>query len=121
MITPALYAGIIQVLDTGDETSRESLKEELLKIVEEESSKQNVETKAKVIDENDGLRVDKDKVDSNRETELVDCCGKEFKTKQEASANSREEPPLKKKKSEEKNCNQNDEAKEPISDYWRKF
>ncbi|KAI3876817.1 hypothetical protein MKX03_000818 [Papaver bracteatum] len=69
----------------------------------EESSKQNVETKVKVIDENDGLRVAK---------RLAE---------QEASRNSQEEPPLKKKKSEEKNCNQNDEAKEPMSDYWREF
>ncbi|KAI3913781.1 hypothetical protein MKW98_011842 [Papaver atlanticum] len=96
----ALYARIIQVFDAGDEASRKSQKEGVLKIVEEESSKQNVETKAKVIDENDGLIVDKDSVDSSKETEYaesVDRCGKEFKAKQEASRNSGEEPPLKKK------------------------
>ncbi|MCL7032989.1 hypothetical protein MKW94_013013 [Papaver nudicaule] len=66
--SPALYARIIQVLDTGDEASRKSLKEELLKILEKENSEQNDETGAKVIDRNDGLRVDKAKVDSSKET-----------------------------------------------------
>ncbi|RZC72764.1 hypothetical protein C5167_048244 [Papaver somniferum] len=84
----------------GDEANRKSLKEELLKIVEKDNGKQNVETKAKVIDENDGLIVDKQND------------WEEFKARQEAIRKSLEEPPLKKKKSEEKNGNQNDEAKE---------
>ncbi|KAI3941109.1 hypothetical protein MKW92_011293 [Papaver armeniacum] len=49
----------------------------MLLVSEEDKSKQNVETKAKVIDENDGLKVDKDKVDRSKETELVDRGGKE--------------------------------------------
>ncbi|KAI3889228.1 hypothetical protein MKX03_006460 [Papaver bracteatum] len=73
---PSLYAHIIQVLDTRDETIRKSLKEELLKIIEEKSSKQNGETKVKVIDENGGLRVDEDKVDSSKDTDLGDRCVK---------------------------------------------
>ncbi|KAI3913780.1 hypothetical protein MKW98_011841, partial [Papaver atlanticum] len=44
---------------------------------EEDKGKQNVGTKAKVIDENDGLKVDKDKVDRSKKTEY-DRCGKEF-------------------------------------------
>ncbi|RZC72762.1 hypothetical protein C5167_048242 [Papaver somniferum] len=95
-----LYARIIQVLDTGDETSRKSLKDELLKIIEKESSKQNGETKAKVISENGCLR----------ETDLGDRCVKWFKGKHKTSRNSREEPPPKKNKSEEKNGDQNDES-----------
>ncbi|KAI3913782.1 hypothetical protein MKW98_011843 [Papaver atlanticum] len=39
------------MLNTGDETSRKSLKEKLLKIIEKESSKQNGGTKTKVIDD----------------------------------------------------------------------
>ncbi|KAI3943807.1 hypothetical protein MKW98_004312, partial [Papaver atlanticum] len=62
----------------------------------------NVETKAKVIDKNDGLIVDKDKVDRSKETGLVDRCGKDFKARQEASRNSREEPPLKKRRQRRK-------------------
>ncbi|MCL7050233.1 hypothetical protein MKW94_000339, partial [Papaver nudicaule] len=64
-----LFARIIQVLDTGDEASRKSMKEELLKILEKENSKQNDETEAKMIDRNGGLAVDKAKVDSSKETE----------------------------------------------------
>ncbi|MCL7045906.1 hypothetical protein MKW94_001881 [Papaver nudicaule] len=69
MMKPELYARIIQVLDTGDEASRKTLKEELMEILEKENSKQNDETEAKVMDRNDGLRVDKAKVDSSKETE----------------------------------------------------
>ncbi|MCL7032988.1 hypothetical protein MKW94_013012 [Papaver nudicaule] len=69
MLKPELFARIIQVLDTGDEASRKSLKEELLKILDKENSKQNDESEAKVIDRNNGLSVDKAKVDSSKETE----------------------------------------------------
>ncbi|KAI3913690.1 hypothetical protein MKW98_011751 [Papaver atlanticum] len=104
------------------------MKEELLKISEEAKSQQNVETKAeKVIDENDGLRVDfKDKVDRSKETvcesaEFLGCARWDrgsapsrcrvdprvvqhwFKAR-EASRNSREE----------KTSNQNDEVKEGL-------
>ncbi|KAI3879371.1 hypothetical protein MKX03_009346, partial [Papaver bracteatum] len=108
-------------LDAEDEASRESLKGEIPKISLEENSKQNDGTEPEVIDKDNGLRVEEAKVGSTEQTELVDPCGKDLKAEQEASRNSQEEPPLKKKKSEEKNCNQNDEAKEPMSDYWREF
>ncbi|RZC72763.1 hypothetical protein C5167_048243 [Papaver somniferum] len=54
------------------------LKEELPKILVEEISDLNDETEPKVIDKDDGFRVEEVKVGSAEQTELVDRRGKEF-------------------------------------------
>ncbi|KAL5703420.1 hypothetical protein ACHQM5_028513 [Ranunculus cassubicifolius] len=56
--SPALYARIIQVLDSGDMDSRKSLKDELLKIVEKQNSNQNDEIKSQAIQVKDNARDD---------------------------------------------------------------
>ncbi|KAI3895313.1 hypothetical protein MKX03_035814 [Papaver bracteatum] len=117
----ATYARIIQELDIGDEDSGKSMKEELLKTVEESKSHQNVETKAKkVIDENDGLILDvKDKVDRSKETvcesvEFLGCARSDGGSVPKRSRVNPQVAPLKKKKLEEETGNQNDEAKEGL-------
>ncbi|KAI3913779.1 hypothetical protein MKW98_011840, partial [Papaver atlanticum] len=58
------------MLNAGGASSRKPLQKELRKILLEDSGNQNNETKAKVIDEDDGLIVEEAKVDSTRQIAL---------------------------------------------------